>query len=316
MSPDDRVVCVIITHNRPNDLATALGRVRSQTRRPDAVIVVDNGNEPETAAVLERYPEARHVRSRRNLGGAGGFALAILLALAEGADWIWTMDDDGFPAEPQCLVNLLAAAETHRASVVGPLVLDVADQSRLAFPFRIGLRYRFSRAELEGIEVFSGIAYLFNGVLFAAPVFQRVGLPDIRLFFQGDELDLLMRMKIEGERIVTTTSARFCHPASTAQIHPFLSGLAHAVVPETPIKQYYLFRNRGYVFPRRRMIGYFLGDFLRYGWFFLIHRRGDAAGFTRWARATLAGARGRLRPYAPPAERTAGSGAAQQRAWR
>ncbi|HYG86045.1 MAG TPA: glycosyltransferase [Azospirillum sp.] len=316
MSLNERIVCVVLTFDRPDCLTTALTGVLSQTRPPDSVIVVDNGNKPGTTAAVAKFPAVRHVRSRRNLGGAGGFAFAILLALAEGADWIWTMDDDGFPAAPQCLANLRAAADAHRASVVGPVVLDDRDPSRLAFPFRIGMRYRFSRAELGGIDVFPNIAYLFNGVLFHASVFERVGLPDIRLFFQGDELDLFLRMQIGGERIVTTTSAQFCHPASTAQIHPFMSGLAHAVVPETPIKQYYLFRNRGYLFPRRRMLGYFLGDFLRYGWFFLIHRRGDVAGFSHWARPTLAGARGRLLPYVQSGERKAGSGEGQRRAWR
>lgn len=316
MSLNERIVCVIVTYDRPDCLETALTRVQSQSRPPDAVIVVDNGDRPGTAAVAAKFPMVRHVRSRRNLGGAGGFAFAILLALAEGADWIWTMDDDGFPADSRCLANLLASSGTHRASVVGPVVLDDRNPSRLAFPFRISLRYRFSLAEVERVDVFPGIAYLFNGVLFHTSVFERVGLPDIRLFFQGDELDLLTRMKIVGERIVTTTSARFCHPASTAQIHPFMSGLAHAVVPETPIKQYYLFRNRGYVFPRRGMMGYFLGDFLRYGWFFLIHKRGDVAGFSQWARATLAGATGRLRPYTPPDRQLARSGEEKPRAWR
>jgi hypothetical protein len=56
---------------------------------------------------------------------------------------------------------------------------------------------------------------------------------------------------------------------------------------------------------RRRMLSYFLGDFLRYGWFFLIHRNGDTQGFARWARSTLAGASGRLRPYEPEAQHRA-----------
>jgi hypothetical protein len=54
-------------------------------------------------------------------------------------------------------------------------------------------------------------------------------------------------------------------------------------------------------------LGYFLGDFLRYGWFFLVHRNGDLKGFAHWARSTLAGASGRLRPYVPPVERRAAS---------
>jgi rhamnopyranosyl-N-acetylglucosaminyl-diphospho-decaprenol beta-1,3/1,4-galactofuranosyltransferase len=303
--PNERIVCIVVTHDRPECLEVALSKVLSQTRPPDCVIVVDNGNKPRTAEVVAKFPEVRHVASRRNLGGAGGFALALMLGMVEGADWIWTMDDDGFPATPTCLASLREAAEEHHATVVGPMIMDDRDHTKLAFPFRIGARYRFSVAEVEDIRVLPNIAYLFNGILFHASVFERVGLPDIRLFFRGDELDLLARMRIGGETIVTTTSARFCHPASTAEIHPFMSGLAHAVVPETPIKQFYLFRNRGYIFPRRRMLGYFVGDFLRYGWFFLIHRKGDFQGFSRWAQATLAGASGRLRPYVPHSERRA-----------
>src|SRR4051795_7616899 len=87
----ERIVCVVVTHDRPECLETALSKVLSQTRRPDCVIVVDNGNKPRTAETVAKFPEVRHVASHRNLGGAGGFALAIMLAMVEGADWIWTM---------------------------------------------------------------------------------------------------------------------------------------------------------------------------------------------------------------------------------
>src|SRR3954451_899258 len=117
---DERIVCVVVTHDRPECLETALSKVLSQTRRPDRVIVVDNGNKPQTAEVVAKFPEVRHVASQRNLGGAGGFALAVMLAMVEGADWIWTMDDDGFPAGPGCLANLREAADEYRATVVGP----------------------------------------------------------------------------------------------------------------------------------------------------------------------------------------------------
>src|SRR3954464_14796795 len=106
VSPDERIVCVVVTHDRPECLETALSKVLSQTRRPDCVIVVDNGNKPRTAETVAKFPEVRHVASHRNLGGAGGFALAVMLAMVEGADWIWTMDDDGFPAAPTCLASL------------------------------------------------------------------------------------------------------------------------------------------------------------------------------------------------------------------
>ena len=49
-----------------------------------------------------------YLPSRRNLGGAGGFALGILHALALGADWVWLADDDGHPQDSQVLATLHA----------------------------------------------------------------------------------------------------------------------------------------------------------------------------------------------------------------
>ncbi|KAN90292.1 UDP-galactofuranosyl transferase GlfT1, partial [Mycobacterium tuberculosis variant bovis Bz 31150] len=47
-------------------------------------------------AVVAGQPIATtYLGSRRNLGGAGGFALGMLHALAQGADWVWLADDDG-----------------------------------------------------------------------------------------------------------------------------------------------------------------------------------------------------------------------------
>ena len=57
--------------------------------------------------VAGRHANVDYVRSEANLGGAGGFSLAILKAVASGADWIWMMDDDAEPADPECLATLL-----------------------------------------------------------------------------------------------------------------------------------------------------------------------------------------------------------------
>ena len=44
----------------------------------------------------------------QNTGGAGGFAYGLALALADGADLVWLMDDDTVP-EPGALRALLDA---------------------------------------------------------------------------------------------------------------------------------------------------------------------------------------------------------------
>ena len=48
------------------------------------------------------FPAVRLAELARNYGGAGGFAYGMALALADGADLIWLMDDDTVP-EPGAL---------------------------------------------------------------------------------------------------------------------------------------------------------------------------------------------------------------------
>src|SRR5262249_55701030 len=88
-----RVIAVIVTYNRQQLLAEALGAVLAQPRAPDAVIVVDNASTDGTAAAVRgRFPGVRLVALDANYGGAGGFACGMDLALRDGADLIWVMD--------------------------------------------------------------------------------------------------------------------------------------------------------------------------------------------------------------------------------
>jgi rhamnopyranosyl-N-acetylglucosaminyl-diphospho-decaprenol beta-1,3/1,4-galactofuranosyltransferase len=104
-----RVVAVVVTWNRRDLLLESLAAVLAQTRPPDAVIAVDNASTDGTAdAVRAGFPAVRLATLAQNTGGAGGFAYGLALALADGADLVWLMDDDTVP-EPGALRALLGA---------------------------------------------------------------------------------------------------------------------------------------------------------------------------------------------------------------
>src|SRR4029079_8699712 len=86
----DAVFAVVVTHRRPDELSKSLDVVTSQTRLPDHLIVVDNDGSGDASdgvrELVARQPiPTTYLGSRRNLGGAGGFALGMLHALALGA---------------------------------------------------------------------------------------------------------------------------------------------------------------------------------------------------------------------------------------
>ncbi|SLM90770.1 glycosyltransferase [Brachybacterium nesterenkovii] len=107
-----RVVAVVVTYNREELLAACLDALAAQTRRPDAVVVVDNASSDSSGAVADAHPiGADVVHLRRNVGGAGGFAAGIARALVRhDADWVWVMDDDTIP-RPGALSAHVAALE-------------------------------------------------------------------------------------------------------------------------------------------------------------------------------------------------------------
>lgn len=284
-----RCVAVIVTRDRPALLAQCLIAVLGQSRRPDLVIVVDNASGPETRDFLRMYSGIRVLRLPLNVGGAGGFHAGIELALQDGADWLWLMDDDGRPHNAGCLRSLLRTAVSHRAEMVGALVVDVDRPERLSFPVRIAGRTLFDVTAIETHGPVSGFAHLFNGALISAALFCRIGLPDPRFFIRGDEVEFLFRAREARARIVLDPQAQFLHPGSRPEIHPIFGGMFYAVIPIEAVKQFYQFRNRAYIFRRYGKWGWLAADAVRYGYYFLVCRRLDVRGLACWAKTTKAG---------------------------
>ncbi|BBZ36710.1 galactofuranosyltransferase GlfT1 [Mycolicibacterium confluentis] len=291
------VYAVVVTHRRPEQLAASLAAVATQTRPPDHLIVVDNDNDPKIAELVARQPiPATWLGSARNLGGAGGFALGILNALAGGADWVWLADDDGRPQDADVLSTLLACAQRHGLAEVSPMVCDLNDPERLAFPLRRGLVWRRRVSELRsdgGGDLLPGIASLFNGALFRATTLEAVGVPDIRLFVRGDEVEVHRRLVRSGLPFGTCLDTVYLHPQGSDEFKPILGGRMHTQYPDDETKRFFTYRNRGYLLSQPGLRKLLLQEWVRFGWYFLVSRR-DPAGLREWIRLRRLGRRERF----------------------
>jgi len=289
--PAELVVAVVVTRHRRELLAHSLAALAGQDRPVDHVVVVDNGpDQPVGDVVRASGLPATYLPSERNLGGAGGFALGMLHALALGADWVWCADDDGRPADGAVLATLLACAREHGLAEVSPLVTDMADPQRLAFPLRRGLRWRRRRSDFAGIDLLPRYASLFNGALFRAEALDVVGVPDYRLFFRGDETEIHRRLLRAGLPFGTCTAAAYLHPEGTTEFLPILGGRLSAQYPANDVKRFFTYRNRGYLMAQPGMRWLRPLETVRFGWFFLVSRR-DPRGWREWRRLTRAGRR-------------------------
>jgi rhamnopyranosyl-N-acetylglucosaminyl-diphospho-decaprenol beta-1,3/1,4-galactofuranosyltransferase len=290
----DMVCAVVVTHRRPDELAKSLDVLATQTRMVDHLIVVDNDNDERVRDLVAGQPvPTTYLGSHRNLGGAGGFALGMLQALASGADWVWLADDDGRPKDADVLATLLACAQKHGLAEVSPMVCDLDHPDRFAFPVRQGLAWRRHPAQLGGGDVLKGYASLFNGALFRAETILTVGIPDIRLFIRGDEVDVHRRLVLSGLPFGTCLNAVYLHPYGSDEFKPILGGRMHTQYPDDPTKRFFTYRNRGYLQAQRGMRRLVPQEWLRFGWFFLVQRH-DPAGFAEWIRLRRLGRRERF----------------------
>jgi rhamnopyranosyl-N-acetylglucosaminyl-diphospho-decaprenol beta-1,3/1,4-galactofuranosyltransferase len=287
---NDAVVTVVVTRHRRELLADSLKVIGAQSRPPDHVIVVDNGPDQPAADVVAGCPiPTTYLPSHHNLGGAGGFALGILHALAMGADWVWLADDDGRPADESVLATLLDEAKRRKLAEVSPMVTNINAPERLAFPLRRGLTWKRQTAEL-GADFLPGIASLFNGALFRAATLDVIGVPDYRLFVRGDEVEMHRRLVRSGLPFGTSLRASYLHPDGSDEFKPMLGGRFHAQDPGDATKRYYTYRNRGYLLsqPGMRRIGAL--EFARFGLYFIGVRR-DPRAFVEWLRLVRQGRR-------------------------
>jgi rhamnopyranosyl-N-acetylglucosaminyl-diphospho-decaprenol beta-1,3/1,4-galactofuranosyltransferase len=286
--PPGAVVGVVVTMHRREQLADSLKIIAAQTRPVDHLIVVDNGPDKSAREVVDGYPlPFTYIASHRNLGGAGGFALGMLQALAMGAEWIWLADDDGRPGDENVLSVLLDEAEKRNLAEISPMVVNIDTPDKLAFPLRRGLTWKRSSSEL-GADFLPGIASLMNGALFRASTLDVVGVPDLRLFLRGDEVELHRRLVRSGLPFGTSLKTTYLHPDGSDEFKPMLGGRFHAQDPENEFKRYYTYRNRGYLLsqPGMRKIGAL--EVLRFGLYFVGVKR-DPKAFLQWLRLVRQG---------------------------
>ena len=289
LDPNGTTAAVIVTHKRADMLRHSLDQVAHQTHPVDWVIVVDNGAEEEVEALVTALDNGVYLPSRTNLGGAGGFAYGFLHALALGADAIWCADDDGRPADHTVLETLYKVAKEHGLAEVSPIVANIDDPQKLAFPLRQGTTWHRRVSELEG-DFLPNYASLFNGALISAKATEIIGVPDYRLFIRGDEVEYHRRLAQSGLPYGTALTTFYLHPDGSSEFHPIMGGRAHAQYPDNPTKRFFTYRNRGYIINQRGMKAMQLQEVVRFGWFFLIERK-DPREFIRWLKLLRRGAR-------------------------
>lgn len=233
-----RILTAIVTHNRCDLLQRCLTSVAEQTLQPSEVLVVDNGSSDGTSLFLSNS-EVTSIR-QTNQGSAGGWHTCIQYALDTNADFVWLMDDDGFPA-PNAL-ELLYSNYREGLSCISSVVINESNHDLTVFPFPKKKTSPLSRLwplprrtssyqELSSTSSFPlyPFAHLFNGALIPLSAIRHIGNVRKELYLYGDELDYFYRLLQIGS-IASLIPAIHFHPEAVSR-------------PLTTKKIYYGIRN-------------------------------------------------------------------------
>ncbi|WP_083784396.1 glycosyltransferase family 2 protein [Janibacter sp. HTCC2649] len=195
---DGAIWAVVVTFARPATLDSMLSALGRQTRRPDHILVVDNGSDVEVSRVAAMHG-AEYADSGDNIGPAGGNALgmSLLLPRAADGDWLLFIDDDDEPADDSLLQRLETFGKDAAAS--DPRLAGVGIGGSL-YRRQWGVFHRLEDHELTGAVE---LDVLFGGSLpmYRVDVIREVGAFDEQLFWGFEEAEFGLRLRSLGYRL-------------------------------------------------------------------------------------------------------------------
>lgn len=191
------VAAVVVTRDRRELLRNSLEALRGQSRPIDRLVVVDNASSDGTAEMLlEEAPHARVIELSVNAGGAGGYHEGMKAAMAEGADWLWLLDDDTF-ARPDALARLMQVVEHEPGLNASVLASRVEWTDGQPHPMNVPtVRRRDPEQLAEAVR--RGLlplrASTFVSLLVSRSAVQEAGLPHRGYFWQADDIEYTARI--------------------------------------------------------------------------------------------------------------------------
>lgn len=230
--PAPDVTAVVITWDASHLLPGCLASLAAQTVRDRIeVLVVDNASTDDTAQVLAQHPDVRVVRNERNLGFAGGLAVALAHSTTP---FVVLLNNDARFA-PDAVERLLAHAEAPGAERVGGVTAKVL----LTAPDAAGRRLVNSTGNVvdatgagqdrdwlavDGEERGGPDVFGVNGgaCLLRRAAVDDAGGVDADLFLYYEDTDLSWRMRARGwtVRYAPDAVAEHDHASSTGTTSP------------------------------------------------------------------------------------------------
>ena len=192
MTEELRIAAAVVTYNRKELLAECVGALLEQTYPMD-ILIIDNASTDGTRQELEELicqGKVQYINTGANLGGAGGFHVAVKEAVSRKYDYIWLMDDDTIP-EKDALSALVQALKDTKGNF-GFLSSKAV--------WKDGNVCRMNEQKFLDSEVINGKKFTkcrqatFVSLFLPSRVVLQIGLPIKEFFIWGDDVEYTRRI--------------------------------------------------------------------------------------------------------------------------
>lgn len=217
-----KILALIVTFNRKEELFRCIQSIKSQHLPPDDILVVNNNSTDGTEKLL--ISNKINFITQYNNGSATGWYTGINYAIKNEYDYIWLMDDDGYPDFQALQILINSFSYNKKAVCISSAVVDEINSNTFIFPypkldknnnpqiFSFKRKYKNTK-EINNLTVnhLYPYAQLFNGALISIKAINKIGNINKDYFIFGEEVDYYYRLKEIGN-IFTNFKALHYHP--------------------------------------------------------------------------------------------------------
>lgn len=234
------VAIVILNWNGKGDTVKCLESLKNLSYPKVEIFLIDNGSTDGSVELFKKeFPKIRLIETGANLGFAGGNNVGIKIALKEGYDYLFLLNNDTV-VDPDIIERFLEGFTELNVGILGAKIYRMDDPKRLDHlggiwdGKKIDFKHIGYRA-LDGKEWDEALPLDYvcaAAVMIRREVFEKVGVFDERFFLFWEEADLCQRAKQTGFIVKTCPKAKVWHKISAS----FTGGKPHGA--------YFVWRNR------------------------------------------------------------------------
>ena len=237
------VSAVIITYNVENDFKNRINKLKGKVNE---IIVVDNGSKAETISMLkELEKEITIIYLEKNKGIAYALNKGIKYSIEKGYDWILTLDHDSIVTDDM-IKNMLKCYEGFDQ--------ELKEKVAMLVPVHVEEKEYENNNIINNEEVASKLytevlTEITSGALTKSSIYKNVGLYDEKLFIDLVDHDYCLALNKKGFKVIQVNSAVLIHNLGDS-IKKSILGLKMIPTNHSPLRRYYMRRNRHYIWDK------------------------------------------------------------------